>query len=164
MFPVLLFSRVVIWNSSRDDRTTEITFRRWELPPTRRTSPIQLCSETAFAVVFYITYWYSFQKGSPHYLFLIKKMGVYQKAIQAFVDLTCDDATMMDRWIPDEDWVRQMRLNSECDCSVRNLNRGLSDQCMWQNNHAILQGTTGIVIFNNGERRLCDTSWVPDIL
>mgnify|MGYP002809603439 CR=1 FL=1 len=130
MFPVLLFLRLVIWNSSRDDRTIEITFRRWELPPTRRTSPIQLCSETAFAVVFYITYWYSFQKGSPHYLFLIKKMGVYQKAVKAFLDLTCDDA-MMDRWIPDEDWVRQIwDIGKDNRSSITNLNTGLAKKCM----------------------------------
>jgi hypothetical protein len=49
---------------------------------------------------------------------------------------------MLDRWIPDEDWVRQMRIDCESDCSVVNLNSGLSKQCVWQNNHAILQGTT----------------------
>ena len=110
MVPVLLFSRAVISKFSRDDRTTEITFRRWELPPTRRTSPLQLLSEAAFAVAFYTSYLNVCQKGLPRYLWLIKKMGSHQKVMKAFLDAACDDV-MLDRWIPDEDWVRQMRLN-----------------------------------------------------
>jgi hypothetical protein len=81
-------------------------------------------------------------------------MGVYQKAVKAFLDLTCDDA-MMDRWIPDEDWVRHMRLNCEYDCSVSNLNNGIAKQCVWQNNHAILQGTT--IVYNKKKVQICKT-------
>ena len=69
----------------------------------------------------------------------------HQKAMKEFLDLTYDDA-MMDRWIPDEDWVQQMRLNRESDCSIMNLNKGLEKQCVFENNNAILQGTTGILI------------------
>jgi hypothetical protein len=47
---------------------------------------------------------------------------------------------MLDRWIPEEDWVCQIRYNGDCDCTVSNLNMGMSKQCLWQNNCAILQG------------------------
>jgi hypothetical protein len=67
-----------------------------------------------------------------------------QNAVKAFLDVvSChDDDIMLDRWIPDEDWVRTIRENGERDCSILNLNKGLSAQCFWQNNHATIQGTT----------------------
>jgi hypothetical protein len=50
---------------------------------------------------------------------------------------------MLDRWIPDEDWARQIRESGEDDrCSITNLNIGLAKNCSWQNNHAILHGRT----------------------
>jgi hypothetical protein len=69
-------------------------------------------------------------------------MGSRKKAVKAFFDAVCCDDTMLDRWIPDEDWVRQIRENGDNGCSTMNLNNGLSAQCMWQNNHATLQGET----------------------
>jgi hypothetical protein len=53
----------------------------------------------------------------------------------------CDD-TMHDRWIPDEDWVCQIQDTGNDDCTTNNLNHGLSQQCLWQNDRAILEGTT----------------------
>jgi hypothetical protein len=65
-------------------------------------------------------------------------MGSLQKAVKAFLAVL--DDTMLDRWIPDEDWVRQIRQTGENGCYVRNLNSALAKECVWQNNHAILQG------------------------
>jgi hypothetical protein len=59
-------------------------------------------------------------------------MGPTQIAVKALLDVICDET--MDRWIPDEDWVRRIRDNGEHDCSIVNLNRGLS------NNDANLEG------------------------
>ncbi len=56
--------------------------------------------------------------------------------------LSCHDEILLDRWIPDEDWVRQIRENGERDCSIANFNRGMSAQCCWQNNRVTLQGET----------------------
>jgi hypothetical protein len=67
-------------------------------------------------------------------------MGSQQKAVISFLSVCANP--MLDRWIPDEDWVRQIRYNGDCDCSVSNLNMGISKKCLWQNNHAILQGMT----------------------
>jgi hypothetical protein len=67
-------------------------------------------------------------------------MGSRQNAVKGFLDVVFCDDTMLDRWIPDEDWVRQIQDNGEHDCSIINLNRGMTAQCMWQNNHASLQG------------------------
>jgi hypothetical protein len=53
---------------------------------------------------------------------------------------------MLDQWIPGEDWVRQIRYNGDCDCTVSNLNMGMSKQCLWQNNCAILQGM--MILYN----------------
>jgi hypothetical protein len=50
------------------------------------------------------------------------------------------DDTMLDRWIPDEDWIHQIQDNGNSDCSISNLNMGMSRQCLWQNNCATLQG------------------------
>jgi hypothetical protein len=47
---------------------------------------------------------------------------------------------MLDRWIPDEDWLRKIRANGEKRGTVSDLNTGLSKQCAWTNNHAILDG------------------------
>jgi hypothetical protein len=65
-------------------------------------------------------------------------MGSRKKAVNAFFAV-CDDA-MLDRWIPDEDWVRQIRDNGDSDCSISNLNMGMSRQCLWQNDRATLEG------------------------
>ena len=66
-------------------------------------------------------------------------MSSRQNAVKAFLDLvSCDD--VLDRWIPDEDWVRQIRETGKHDCSIVDLNRGISAQCLWQNNHASIQG------------------------
>jgi hypothetical protein len=69
-------------------------------------------------------------------------MGSRQIAVKAFLDAAVSDDVMLDRWIPDEDWVRQIRENGETDCSVVNLNTGLALKCLWQNNHATLEGQT----------------------
>jgi hypothetical protein len=69
-------------------------------------------------------------------------MGSRHIAVQAFLAV-CDDTIMLDRWIPDEDWVRQIQESGEDDrCSITNLNTGLAKNCLWQNNHAILHGRT----------------------
>jgi hypothetical protein len=74
-------------------------------------------------------------------------MGLTQTAVKAFLEaVRDDDDAMLDRWIPDEDWVRQIRNNSGRDCTVPNFNKGLSAVCIWQKNHAILEGTT--IYFN----------------
>jgi hypothetical protein len=59
-------------------------------------------------------------------------MGPTQKAVKAFLDAFSFDDTMLDRWIPDEDWVRQIRDNGKHDCLIVNLNRGMSTHCMWR--------------------------------
>jgi hypothetical protein len=81
-------------------------------------------------------------------------MGSRQKAVKAFLDAVSIDPTMMDRWIPDEDWVRQIRENGLSDCSVVNFNTGMSQQCLWQNDHAILKGRT-IILHNKKNVRTC---------
>jgi uncharacterized protein YpbB len=45
-------------------------------------------------------------KGNTVHL-LVQKMGSRQAAVKAFLPV-CDDTTMLDRWIPDEDWARQI--------------------------------------------------------
>ena len=79
--------------------------------------------------------------------FVLKKMGSRQKAVEAF-SAVCDPS-MLDRWIPDEDWVRHIRDNGFNECSITNLNMGLSTQCAWQNNHASLHGRT---VFHNKKK------------
>ena len=59
---------------------------------------------------------------------------------------------MLKRWIPDEDWVRRIRDNGENDCTLVNFNMGMSTQCSWQNNHAILKGQT--IFYNKKKIRL----------
>jgi len=83
-------------------------------------------------------------------------MGSCQKAVNSFLDLiSADDGSMLDRWIPDEDWVRQMRLNYENDCTILQLNSGLTRHCIWQNNHAILEGKT--IFFNKKKIQISQT-------
>jgi hypothetical protein len=67
-----------------------------------------------------------------------------QTIAKSRVDSFIDDLIMLDRWIPDEaSWVRQIRESGEDDrCSITNLNTGLTKNCSWQNNHAILHGDT----------------------
>jgi hypothetical protein len=56
------------------------------------------------------------------YIFQIVKKWAPGIAVQAFLSV-CDDTIMLDRWIPDEDWVRQIREIGEDDrCSMTNLN------------------------------------------
>ncbi len=56
-------------------------------------------------------------------------MGSRQKAVDDFIAV-CEDATMLDRWIPDEDWVRKIRVGkADLRCLIANLNMGLSKQC-----------------------------------
>ncbi len=81
-------------------------------------------------------------------------MGSRQNAVAAFFAI-CDDKTMLDRWIPDEDWVRQIRENGENDSSVVNLNMGMSKHCLWQNNHATQQGLT--LFYNNRRIQISKT-------
>jgi hypothetical protein len=72
-------------------------------------------------------------------------MGSRQKAVIAFLSVCANP--MLDRWIPDEDWVRQIiRYYGDCDRSGLNLNMGMSKQCQWQKNCATLQGMT--VLYN----------------
>jgi hypothetical protein len=62
---------------------------------------------------------------------------------------------MLDRWIPDEDWVRHIQENSETDRSIVNLNTGLALHCVWQNDHATLQGRT--IFYNKKKIRTSKT-------
>jgi hypothetical protein len=82
-------------------------------------------------------------------------MGSRQIAVKAFLDAAVSDDMMLDRWIPDEDWVRQIRENGETDYSVVNLNTGLALQCVWQNNHATLHDRT--VFYNKKKIRTSKT-------
>jgi hypothetical protein len=71
-----------------------------------------------------------------------QEMGSRHIAVQAFLP-ACDVTIMLDRWITDEEWVRQIEVSGEDDrCSITNLNTGLAKKCLWQNNHAILHGRT----------------------
>jgi hypothetical protein len=65
-------------------------------------------------------------------------MGSLQKAVKAF--LAVFDDMVLDRWIPDKDWVCQIGEDGKNDCSIKSLNSALAKECVWQNNHAILQG------------------------
>jgi hypothetical protein len=74
---------------------------------------------------------------------LLRKSHIAQQmAVKAFLDAAVSDDMMLDRWIPDKDWVRHIRENGETGCSIVNLNTGLALQCVWQNDHATLQGWT----------------------
>ena len=55
-------------------KTTKIVNRRWHLPPTQRTSPIQPSCSIVFAVGFIITYWTLLQKESSNWLLLVEKL------------------------------------------------------------------------------------------
>ena len=88
-------------------------------------------------------------------------MGARQKAVAAFFAV-CDDETMLDRWIPDEDWVRQIRDNGEIDCSVMNFNMGMSKHCMWQNNHSTQEGR--MLFYNNRRIRISKTKVTKKII
>jgi hypothetical protein len=68
------------------------------------------------------------------------EMGSRQKAVKAFLAVCAD--TMLDRWIPGQDWVRQIWYNGGCDSFVLHLNMGMSKQCVWQNKCATLLGQT----------------------
>jgi hypothetical protein len=82
-------------------------------------------------------------------------MGSWQIAVKAFLDAAVSDDMMLDRWIPDEDWVRQIQENGGTGCSVGNLNTGLALQRVWQNNHATLHGRT--VFYNKKKIRTSKT-------
>jgi hypothetical protein len=80
-------------------------------------------------------------------------MGFLQKAVKVFLAIL--DDTMLDQWIPDEDWVRQIQESGKNDCSISNLNSALAKECVWQNNHAILQGR--ILFYNKKNIRIKKT-------
>ncbi len=73
------------------------------------------------------------------------KIGSRQKAAKGFIAVCTD--TILDWWIPDKDWVRQIQDNGEHDFLIVNFNRDMSTQCMLQNNQATLQGKT--ILYNN---------------
>jgi hypothetical protein len=77
-------------------------------------------------------------------------MGSRQKAVEAFWAV-CNDS-MLDRLIPDEDWVWQIRDNGENECSLMNLNMGMSTQCAWINDRATLKGRT--IFYNKKKIRI----------
>jgi hypothetical protein len=82
------------------------------------------------------------QKEIRYIFLIVQKMGSRQAAVKLFLSVS-DNTIMLDRWIPDEDWVRQIRESGEDErCSVTNLNTGLAKQCSWQNNHAIIHRRT----------------------
>jgi hypothetical protein len=80
-------------------------------------------------------------------------MGSLQKAVKAF--LSVSDDTMLDQWIPDEDWVHQIRENGKNDCSIKNLNSVLAKECTWQNNHTNLHRLT--IFYNKKNIRISKT-------
>jgi hypothetical protein len=80
-------------------------------------------------------------------------MGSRQKSMKAFL-AACDDM-IHDQWIPNEDWVHQIRDTGNDDCTNNNLNHDLSQQCLWQNDHAILEGTT--IVYNKKQVRTSKT-------
>jgi hypothetical protein len=80
-------------------------------------------------------------------------MGFRQKAVEAFLAV-CNDS-MLDQWIPDEDWVRQIRDNDENECSFTNLNMGMSTQCAWLNDRATLKGRT--IFYNKKKIRISNS-------
>jgi hypothetical protein len=77
-------------------------------------------------------------------------MGSQQKAVIACLSV-CEE-TMLNRWIPDEDWIRQIQDRGDSDCSISNLNMGMSMQCLWQNNRATLQGM--MILYNKKKVRI----------
>jgi hypothetical protein len=84
-------------------------------------------------------------------------MGSLQKAVKAF--LAVFDDTMLDRWIPNEDWVIQE--NGKNGCSIRSLNSALTKVCVWQDNHAILQGQ--MIFYNKKKIRISKTKGTATI-
>jgi hypothetical protein len=82
-------------------------------------------------------------------------MGSWQMAVKAFLDAAVSDDMMLDRWIPAKHWVRHIRENGETGCSIVNLNTGLALQCVWQYDHATLQGWT--VFYNKKKIRTSKT-------
>ncbi len=80
-------------------------------------------------------------------------MGTRHAAVKAFLAVCFD--TMLDQWIPNEDWVRQIRDNGDNVCTVPNLNMGMSAQCVWQKNHATLLGRT--IFYNKKSVRISKT-------
>jgi hypothetical protein len=80
--------------------------------------------------------------------------AIFIEKMAAFFAI-CDNDTMLNRWIPDEDWVRQIQDNGENYCSVVNLNMGMSKHCLWQNNQATQQGRT--LFYNNKRIRISKT-------
>jgi hypothetical protein len=80
-------------------------------------------------------------------------MGSRQKAVVAFLAV-CNDS-MLDRWIPDKDWVRKIRDNGENKCSLTNLNMGMSTQCAWLKGRATLKGRT--IFYNKKKIRISNS-------
>jgi hypothetical protein len=97
----------------QDDKNNKTPFRQWGLPPTHITSSIQPSSSVIFA------------GGWVHYHLLNPTAKItellrpfhhengLQTAVKAFLKMAVCDETMLDQWIPDEDWVCQIReINS----------------------------------------------------
>jgi hypothetical protein len=94
----------------------------------------------------------SVSQSSPTHVFLLSRVTHREYCeVLSFPILTQWHARVsiyprmeiLSRWIPDEDWVRQIRESGEDGrCSITNLNVGLAKNCSWQNNHAILHGRT----------------------
>ena len=61
-----------------------------------------------------------------------------QEAVKLFVH-AMRDATLRDRWVVDEDWVRHSRADSN-DIGVHDMNMGLSNACNWHNDRFELEG------------------------
>ena len=74
-------------------------------------------------------------------------MGPRQNAADAFMVASCD-VGLHDRWIPDEDWVRFIRDSLEKDCSLHDMNMGLSSKLTFGNNRATVNERT-VVLHNN---------------
>jgi hypothetical protein len=138
-------------------RHPEMTHISRENQPQRRNADDKLTMATATDPNIYINTtqyrisfctWFHYNllkpcaKGNTVHLPNHQEMGSRHIAAQAFLSV-CDDTIMLDGWIPDEDWVRQIREGGEDDgCSISNLKTGLAKNCLWQNNHAILHGRT----------------------
>ena len=59
-------------------------------------------------------------------------MGSRQTAADAFLEASCHDE-VQGRWIPDEDWVRFIRLRLGKECLLYDMNMGLSRKLSFLN-------------------------------
>jgi hypothetical protein len=74
-------------------------------------------------------------------------MGPRQNAADAFIVASCDGG-LHDQWIPDEDWICVIRDSLEKDCTLHDMNMGLSSKLTFLNNRAIVNERT-VVLHNN---------------